>query len=78
MKHFTDFLCVTNPVIEQMISDFISGKNAERDRQILRRRLIDGITYERLSEEFELSTNHIKRILYTREIELLRAINYPK
>ena len=75
MKHFTDFLCVTNPVIEQMISDFISGKNAERDRQILCRRLIDGITYERLAEEFDLSVTRIQRILYEREIELLRHIN---
>ena len=78
MKHFTDFLQVSNPKIDEMISEFIGGKNAERDRKILRRRLIDGITYERLAEEFELSTNHIQRILYTREIELLRAINYPK
>lgn len=78
MKHFTDFLCVTNPETDRMIAEFISGKNAERDRKILRRRLIDGITYEKLAEEFELSTNHIKRILYNREIELLRAINYPK
>lgn len=74
MKHFTDFLCVTNPKIEKMISDFISGKNAERDRQILRRRLIDGITYERLAEEFDLSVTRIQRILYEREIELLRHL----
>jgi DNA-directed RNA polymerase specialized sigma24 family protein len=58
-----------------MISDFISGKNAERDRQILRRRLIDGITYERLAEEFDLSVTRIQRILYEREIELLRHIS---
>ena len=74
MKHFTDFLCVTNPMIEQMISDHISGKNAERDRQIMRRRLIDGISYERLAEEFELSTTRIQCILYQRESELLRHL----
>ena len=41
MKHFADFLQATNPEILQAIADHISGRNAERDRQILRRRLID-------------------------------------
>lgn len=75
MKHFTDFLYVTNPEIEKAISEHISGKNAQRDRMILRRRLIDGISQEKLAEEFELSTNHIQRILYAREIELMRFIS---
>ena len=75
MKHFTDFLQVSNPSLSQLISDHISGRNAERDRKILHRRLIDGITYERLAEEFELSTNHVKAILYAREAELVRYIN---
>lgn len=74
MKHFTDFLQVTNPEISKAITENISGKNAERDRKILHRRLIDGITYEKLAEEFELSTNHVQRILYARELELLRII----
>lgn len=72
MKHSANFLQATNTSIAQAIDDCIRGKNAERDRKILRRRLIDGITYERLGEEFELSTNHVKRIIYTRETELMR------
>ena len=75
MGHFTDFLLVPNSEILKLISENISGKNAERDRKILRRRLIDGITFERLGEEFELSTNHVKRIIYTRETELMRHFN---
>ena len=74
MGHFTDFLLVPNSEILKLISENISGRNAERDRKILRRRLIDGITYERLAEEFELSANHIKRILYARERELMRCL----
>lgn len=34
----------------------------ERNRAIMRRRLIDGIGYERLAEEFDLSVTQIKRI----------------
>lgn len=36
----------------------------ERDRRILKRRLIDGICYEPLSEEFDLSVRRLKAIVY--------------
>lgn len=36
----------------------------ERDRKILKRRLLDGICYEPLAEEFDLSVRQIKAIVY--------------
>lgn len=36
----------------------------ERDRRILKRRLLDGICYEPLAEEFDLSVRQIKAIVY--------------
>lgn len=36
---------------------------SERDRFILKRRLLDGITYEKLAEEFALSVRQVKRIV---------------
>lgn len=50
-----------NSEIEQRINERI---HHERNRQILRRRLIDGICYEPLAEEFELSVIQVKRIVY--------------
>ena len=50
--------------IEFAIEEWIIGKNAERDRKVLRRRLIDGVTFERLAEEQELSVSQVKRILW--------------
>lgn len=50
--------------IEFAIDEWIIGKNAERDRKILRRRLIDGVTFERLAEEQELSVSQVKRIIW--------------
>ena len=35
----------------------------ERDRKILKRRLLDGVCYEPLAEEFDLSTTQIKAIV---------------
>lgn len=37
---------------------------SERDRAILKRRLLDGIIYDELAEEFDLSVRQIKIIVY--------------
>ena len=50
--------------IDRLIEEWIWGRNAERDRAILRRRLFDGITFERLAEEFDLSVRCTKEIVY--------------
>lgn len=36
----------------------------ERDRKLLRRRYLDGITYEQLAEEFDLSITQVCNIVY--------------
>lgn len=65
---------VTNTQLREAIADSINGRNAERDRAILKRHLIDGITYERLAEEFELSTNHTKYIVKIRTKAIENAL----
>ena len=50
--------------IEAAINEFIVGKNAERNRKIIYRRLIDGICYEPLAEEFGMSVRQIQNIVY--------------
>ena len=49
---------------ENLIDEWIVGRNAERNRQILKRRLLDGKTYERLAEEFDMSTQNVCSIIY--------------
>ena len=51
----------TNSQISHAIDEFI---HSERDRKILKRRLIDGICFEPLAEEFDLSVRRIKAIVY--------------
>lgn len=51
----------SNSVINDAIEEYIHKK---RDRDILKRRLIDGITYEKLAEEFDLSVRNVKYIVY--------------
>ena len=53
--------------IESLIDEWIIGRNAQRDRKIIKRRLIDGICFEPLAEEFELSVRQVKNIVYNTE-----------
>lgn len=46
--------------VEHLIDEWIFS---ERDRAILKRRLIDGIPYEPLAGEFDMSVTQIKRIV---------------
>ena len=46
----------------------------ERDRAILKRRLLDGICYETLAEEFGLSVDRIKQIVYKSQDRLFRHL----
>lgn len=60
--------------IEELIDEWIIGANAERDRNILKRRLIDGRSYYQLSDEFELSLPQIKSIVKKRQDYLFKKL----
>ena len=51
----------TNSDIETIINEYI---HKERDRNLLKRRYMDGITHEKLAEEFNLSVKQVKNIIY--------------
>ena len=54
----------TNSEICKIIDETI---HSQRDRALLKRRLVDGIKYEALAEEFDLSVRHVKKIIYKAE-----------
>lgn len=62
---------VSRSELEKAIDEWILN---ERDRKILKRRLIDGICFEPLAEEFDLSVRHTKTIVYKGEEKLFRHI----
>lgn len=47
---------------------------SERDRNLLKRRLLDGILYEDLADEFSLSVRQVKNIVYKGEQIIIRHI----
>jgi hypothetical protein len=47
---------------------------SERDRAMLKRRLLDGIPFEQLAEEFCLSTQQTKAIIYKGQTRLFQYL----
>lgn len=62
---------LTNAQLATLIDEWI---RSERNRAILKRRLIDGICFEPLSEEFDLSVRQVKNIVYRSQDQLFRHI----
>jgi hypothetical protein len=60
-----------NEQLARLIDIYVRG---ERDRAILKRRLIDLICYEPLAEEFGLSTEWARKIVDRAEKQLFKHI----
>lgn len=58
--------------VKHRINEWIIGRHAERNRKILKRRLLDGICFEPLAEEFDMSVRQIKNIVYAGENKIFR------
>lgn len=56
---------------ENLIDEWILN---QRDRALLKRRLIDGIIFEDLAEEFDLSVRQTKRIVASCTEKLIRHL----
>lgn len=66
-----DYSHLSRTQISNLIDEWIFN---ERDRSILKRRILDGILYEPLAEEFDLSVQQVKNIVYKAEGQLYKHI----
>lgn len=64
MKHLEPFEDIPNDVIAATIDRWVKGS---RNRQIMKDRLIDTLTYERIAEKHELSVRYVKTLIYRLE-----------
>ena len=69
MKHDLGKFDLSKQQVLDLIDAYIFN---ERNRQIVLRRLIDGVGYEDLAEEYSLSVNQVKTVCY-KAIEKLSA-----
>ena len=61
MRKSTEAYNLSRSELQYLIDQWIFN---ERDRAILKRRLLDGVLFEDLAEEFCLSTVQVKTIVY--------------
>ena len=54
----------TNSQIRELIAEFI---HSSRDRIVLEKRLVDGLTFEHIAEDMDMSPRQIKNIVYKNE-----------
>ena len=66
-----DLSDVKNSDIANAIDEYI---HSERDRKILKRRLIDGICYEPLADEMDMSVRQIKNNVSKAEAKLFKHL----
>ena len=64
---------LSNIELARAIDTWVRG---ERNRAILKRRLIDEICYEPLAEEFNLSVQQIKNIVYKSQEQLFKHLKF--
>ena len=57
---------------ENMIDEWIFN---ERDRRMLKLNLLDGWTYERIAESFDMSSRQVARIIPKLQEQLFKRIN---
>lgn len=60
-----------NYEISEAIDRYVRG---ERNRKILKRRILDEICYEPLAEEFDISVSQLKRILIKSQEQLFKHL----
>ena len=63
---------LTYSEIEKAINERIIGRNAQRDREVLKGRLLDGLTFEALAERHDLSVRQVYNIVYRNETKIFR------
>ena len=57
MQHY---ITLTNSEIAEKISEHI---HSERDRRILRMKMIDGLTYEKIAEIVQMSPRYVRALV---------------
>lgn len=56
---------------ESLIDEWVFN---ERDRKLLKRRLLDGVKYEDLADEFDMSVRYVKTVVYKQSEKLFKHL----
>lgn len=65
---------IPNSEICHIIDEWVRGPYAERNRAMYKRYLIDGLTFEKLAEEFDLSVRYTQTVIYKTEKSVMKHL----
>jgi len=65
-------LDISRTELNNLIDEYVIGKNAIRDREIMKDRLIDGFSYYELAEKYNLSLTALKYIINKRNNQIFK------
>ena len=65
---------ISNSELAMLIDEWVRGLHAERNREMLKDRLINGMLYEPLAEKYSLSVRAAQNIIYRASEQLFRHL----
>ena len=63
---------------EKAIDDYVIGKNAQRDKTILKLNLIYGYSYTYIAEKVDMSVRQVANIVPKRLVQLCDMLDYKR
>lgn len=72
MKH--KILNMNRSIIEDIVNEYVVGFKAKRNRKLLILRWCEGLTFEELAEEMDMSVSQVKKITYAYEKVLCKYL----
>lgn len=67
---------ISNSELAMLIDEWVRGLHAERNREMLKDRLINGMLYEPLAEKYNLSVRATQNIVYRASEQLFKHVKF--
>ena len=67
---------ISNSELAMLIDEWVRGLHAERSREMLKDRLINGMLYESLAEKYSLSVRAAQNIIYRASEQLFKHVKF--
>lgn len=67
---------LSNSELAMLIDEWVRGLHAERNREMLKDRLINGMLFETLAEKYNLSVRATQNIIYRASEQLFKHVKF--
>lgn len=67
---------ISNSELAMLIDEWVRGLHAERNREMLKDRFINGMLFEPLAEKYNLSVRATQNIIYKASEQLFKHVKF--